>query len=70
MKKYEVVFVQCYGVEVEAENEEDAVKKAEDDFFEYARRPVARTNYDDVEVREIEDDVFLIPEEDEEDVDE
>lgn len=65
-KKYRVVFTQYYVTEVEARNEDKAIFKAEENFYRYASRPVAHTEYDEVTVEEITDEVLLIPGEEEE----
>lgn len=56
MKKYCVTFYQCTNIEVEAENEDDALQKASPEFDRAMRRPIAHTDYDDVEVREVTDE--------------
>lgn len=54
MKRYCVTFYQCTSIEVEAKDEEAAVQAAIPEFDRAMRRPVAHTDYDDVEVREVE----------------
>ena len=56
MPKFKVWFTQYYSYEVEAEDEDDAVGLALNDFCSEMRRPIARTHYDDCEVEEIEED--------------
>lgn len=56
MKKYCVTFYQCTNIEVEAENEDDALQNASPEFDRAMRRPIAHTDYDDVEVREVTDE--------------
>lgn len=48
--KYTVTFYQTSTYVVEAENEDEAFEKAEPLFNEAMRRPIARTDYDDVEI--------------------
>lgn len=52
--KYVVIFYQCSTYTVEAESEEEAFDAALPEFLQDARRPVARTDYDDVEIRKEE----------------
>lgn len=53
MKTYCVTFYQCTSFEVEAEDEESAVQIAIPEFDQAMRRPIAHTDYDDVEVHEV-----------------
>lgn len=48
--KYVVTFYQTSSYVVDAENEDEALEKAAPLFEEAMRRPVARTDYDDVEI--------------------
>lgn len=48
--KYVVTFYQTTSYVVDADNEDDAFEKAEPMFHDAMRRPVARTDYDDVDV--------------------
>lgn len=48
--KYSVTFTQYFGYDVEADNEEDAIKEAEELFESDMRTPTARTDYDDVTI--------------------
>lgn len=50
MPKYNVTFYQSSTYVVEAENESDAIRVASPKFDYDMRRPIARTDYDDVEV--------------------
>lgn len=50
MAKYTVFFHQIYEYEVEAENEDEAVNIAEEDFATDMRSPIANTVWDEVEV--------------------
>ncbi len=56
MKRYCVTFYQCTSFEVEAADEEEAVDKALPEFDRAMRRPIAHTDYDDVEVKEVTDE--------------
>lgn len=48
--KYVVTFYQTSSFVVDAENEDEAFNKAAPLFNEAMRRPIARTDYDDVEI--------------------
>ena len=48
--KYVVTFYQTSSFVVDAENEDEALDKASPLFDEAMRRPIARTDYDDVEI--------------------
>lgn len=48
--KYVVTFYQTSSYAVEDENEDEAFDKAAPLFDEDMRRPIARTDYDDVEI--------------------
>lgn len=50
MPKYKVTFYQCSTYVIEAENESDAIETAYPKFDCDMRRPIARTDYDDIEV--------------------
>lgn len=50
MAKYTVFFHQIYEYEVEAENEDEAVNIAEEDFATDMRSPIANTVWDEVKV--------------------
>ena len=54
--KYAIRFIQSYEYEVEAENENEAFDEAFEEFESDMRCPIANTNYDDVEIREIEEE--------------
>ena len=54
--KYIVTFTQCYDYEVDADNEDDAITKAEKEFEGDMRSPIANTVYDYVDVEEQEHD--------------
>ena len=54
MRKYEVTFYQATTIEVDAANADEALLKAIPEFESEMRRPVARTDYDDYEIEEIE----------------
>lgn len=49
---YSVTFYQTVTFDVEANSEDEAIEKALPEFDEYVRRPVARTDYDSIEVAE------------------
>lgn len=55
MPRYEVCFIRYFTYEVEGEDEESAVQKAESLFESEMRSPIARTDYDDVEIEYIGD---------------
>lgn len=55
MKEYEVTFIQASPYTVEADSPEEAEAIAKDLFDKDMRRPIARTDYDDVEVIEVND---------------
>lgn len=48
--KYVVTFYQTTSYVVDADNEDEAFEKAEPMFSDAMRRPIARTDYDDVEI--------------------
>lgn len=48
--KYVVTFYQTSSYAVEAENADEEFNKAAPLFDEAMRRPIARTDYDDVEI--------------------
>ena len=48
--KYVVTFYQTSSYVVEAENEDEAFDKAAPLLDEAMRRPIARTDYDDIEI--------------------
>lgn len=52
MEEYEVTFIKYYTYHVEAENEDEAIDIAEEDFRADMRSPIADTTYDNVEVEE------------------
>ena len=54
--RYSVCFTQYFEYEVEAENEDEAFDEAFEEFESDMRCPIANTNYDDVEIREIEEE--------------
>lgn len=56
MAKYNVYFTRCYHYVVEADNEDEALDFAYDDFVSEARIPVADTSYDEVEIIEETED--------------
>lgn len=55
MKKYNVTFTTYEEYEVEAENETEALRIAEDELRSDRYRPIADTHYDESDVEEIED---------------
>lgn len=55
MKKYNVTFTTYEEYEVEAENETEALKIAEDELRSDRCRPIADTHYDESDVEEILD---------------
>lgn len=55
MQEYEVTFIQSSPYIVEADSPEEAECIARELFDRDMRRPVARTDYDDVEVIEVKD---------------
>jgi hypothetical protein len=52
MSTYYVNFAQWYSYEVEADNSDEAIKLAQDEFLEDVRCPVCRTEYDEVQVED------------------
>jgi hypothetical protein len=54
MKEYRVCFTQYYYYTVTAENENEAIDLAYDDFESEMYTPIARTDYDEVEAWENE----------------
>ena len=54
--KYSVYFIQSYPYEIEAENEEEALSLALEEFEDEMRSPIVRTDYDDVEIIENEEE--------------
>lgn len=48
---YVVTFIQSSSYVVDADTEDEAFAKAEPMFNQDMRRPVARTDYDDVEIK-------------------
>jgi hypothetical protein len=54
--KYNVTFYQYHTYEVDADNEDEAIDKAFDDFIDYMRRPTAHTDYDEVKVRKVNEE--------------
>ena len=54
MKKYSVTFTTYEEYEVEAENETEALKIAEDELMSDRCIPIADTHYDESSVEEIE----------------
>lgn len=59
MAKYTVFFHQIYEYEVEAENENDTVDIAEEDFAVDMRSPIANTVWDEVEVLDENDNEVI-----------
>lgn len=55
MKKYNVTFTTYEDYEVEAENETEALRIAEDELRSDRCRPIADTHYDESDVEEIEE---------------
>lgn len=54
MKKYKIYFIKYYSYYVEAENEDEAIEIAEDDFRADMHCPIADTTYEyEVEVEEV-----------------
>lgn len=53
MKRYCITFYQCTSIEVEADDEEAAFKIAAKEFDRTMRRPIAHTEYDDVDIQEV-----------------
>ena len=56
MEKYYVTFVQKWGYEVEAEDEAEAEYLAFKQFEQTMREPIAHTNYDYVEVSDLDNE--------------
>jgi len=56
MAKFRVCFTQQYFYTVEAEDEDDAINKAESDFMSDMRCPIANTIWDEAEAWEMEED--------------
>lgn len=56
MKKYNVTFTTYEEYEVEAENETEALRIAEDELRSDRCRPIADTHYDESDVEEIENE--------------
>lgn len=50
MSKYTVTFIKYYSYDVEADNDDEAIDIAEEDFRADMRRPIADCTYDEVEV--------------------
>lgn len=55
MQEYEVTYIQSSSYIVEANSPEEAECIARELFDGDMRRPIARTDYDDVEVVEVKD---------------
>ena len=55
MKPYRVYFTKYYTYYVEAENEDEAIEIAENDFRADMRSPIADCTYDEVEVESWEE---------------
>lgn len=53
MAEYEVNFIQVSPYMVEADSPEEAESIARELFDQDMRRPIARTDYDDIEVNEV-----------------
>lgn len=53
--KYRVTFFRSYTTEVTAASEDLAYNQALEDFYDFCRRPVANTEYDDVAINAIDD---------------
>ncbi len=49
MNNYRIYFTKYYTYYVEAENEDEAIEIAEEDFRMDMRSPIADTTYDEVE---------------------
>mgnify|MGYP000647516897 FL=1 len=56
MKKYSVTFTTYEEYEVEAENETEAFRIAEDELRSDRCRPIADTHYDESDIEEIENE--------------
>lgn len=54
--KYYVTFTQYFGYDVEADSEDEAIDAATELFESDMRTPIARTDYDEVEVDREEGD--------------
>ena len=54
MKEYRVCFTQWWYYTVTAENEDEAIELATEEFESEMYRPIARTDYDEVEAWENE----------------
>lgn len=50
MNKYTVTFIKYYSYDIEADNEDEAIDIAEEDFRADMRCPIADCTYDEVEV--------------------
>ena len=48
--KYTVTFVKYYDYEIEANNENEAMDKAYEEYCNSMHSPIADTTYDDVEI--------------------
>lgn len=54
MKEYKIYFIKYYSYCVEAENEDEAIEIAEDDFRADIHCPIADTTYEyEVEIEEV-----------------
>lgn len=51
--KYNVCFICYHDFKVEAEDEDEAIDLAYEEFVRHQRIPVAATTYDDIEVYEV-----------------
>lgn len=56
MKKYNVTFTTYEEYEVEAENETEALRIAEEELRSDRRIPIADTHYDESDIEEIENE--------------
>lgn len=54
--RYRVIFTQYWDYEVEAEDEYEAEQVAKKEFLSDMHYPVAHTNYDDIDIEELEDE--------------
>lgn len=52
MATYTVMFAQWHTYEVEAENPEEAIDIAQEDFIQDMCRPIANTEYDEIIVED------------------
>lgn len=50
MNNYEITFTRYYTYSVEAENEDEAYKKAHEEFYAEVIYPIVNTIYDDCEI--------------------